>query len=453
MSPNHPRRTGTAPWSGCSRATSPAAGPSTSGAGAAKELPPRPFPQPRWDGGPLGGKTILLHAEQGLGDTLQFIRYAPLVKRRGGTVVVACQRPLIPLLQGCPGIDRLAAQGDPLPPFDVHAPLLSLPLLFGTDLESIPADVPYLRADPALIEHWRGRLADCPGFKVGVAWQGSDKHKRDPRVPSRWRVSSRWRVCRGCGWSACRRAPEASRRRALAGRFPVAELPGLDEGNGPFVDTAVVLSCLDLVVCCDTAVGHLAGALGVPCWLALAAAPDWRWLLGRGDSPWYPRHRLFRQDQPGDWDGVFRRIAEALRQRTAGVPPVVTVEVSPGELLDKITILEIKSQRIVDPAKRRNVAAELRAGSGAAAGAAGDGRAGRAGRGAAGGQRGAVADRGRHPPLRPGRRLRPALRRAGPLRLPHQRPPRRPEAARQRPAGLRVVEEKLYADYGDGTGA
>jgi hypothetical protein len=151
---------------------------------------------------------------------------------------------------------------------------------------------------------------------------------------------------------------------ALAGRFPVAELPGLDEAAGPFMDTAAVVTCLDLVVCCDTALGHLAGALGTPCWLALPFAPDWRWLLGRDDSPWYPRHRLFRQDRPGDWGGVFRRIADALRERVAGAtgfPQVVTVDVSPGELLDKITILEIKSRRIADPAKLRNVAAELKA--------------------------------------------------------------------------------------------
>jgi tetratricopeptide (TPR) repeat protein len=337
-----------------------------------RELPPRPFPQPRWDGGPLEGKTILLHAEQGLGDTVQFVRYAPLVKARGGRVIVVCQRPLLRLLESCPGIDRLLAQGDPLPAFDVQAPLLSLPLLFGTDLSSIPAKVPYLHPDPALVERWRGPLAARPGFKVGIAWQGSGRHRRD-RVRSipleHFEVLAR---VGGVRLVSLQKGPGSEQRRALAGLFPVAELPGLDERAGPFLETAAVLPSLDLVVCCDSAVGHLAGALGVPCWLALPFAPDWRWLLGREDSPWYPRHRLFRQDRPGDWDGVFRRLADALRERAGETtpaappaPPALLVEVSAGELLDKITILEIKSERIRDPAKLGNVRAELAALEGA----------------------------------------------------------------------------------------
>jgi FkbM family methyltransferase len=282
-----------------------------------RTFPGKNFPQPRWDGGPLGGKTILLHAEQGLGDVLQFVRYAPLVKRRGGTVVVQVQPPLLRLLTGAPGIDVLLPEKGPLPPFDVHAPLLSLPLLFGTDLKSIPADVPYLRADPALVEQWRARLADHPGFRVGVAWKGSDKHKRDHARSVPLAAFEALARVEGVRLVSLQKGAGSEQLRELAGRFPVAELPGLDE-NGPFVDTAAVLTCLDLVVCCDTALGHLAGALGVPCWLALMAVPDWRWLLGRDDSPWYPRHRLFRQDKTGDWQGVFRRIADALSARAAG---------------------------------------------------------------------------------------------------------------------------------------
>jgi tetratricopeptide (TPR) repeat protein len=325
------------------------------------ELAQRPFPQPRWDGGPLEGRTILLHAEQGLGDTIQFARYAPLVKARGGTVVLACQRPLRPLLRGCSGVDHFVAQGDPLPAFDVHAPLMSLPLLFGTDLGSIPACVPYLHADPTLVETWRPRLAALGGLTVGIAWKGSDKNRTDHLRSIPLEAFEALAAVPGVRLVSLQKGPAGEQLGAVAGRFPVAELPGLDEG-GAFLDTAAVLRSLDLVVCCDSAVGHLAGALAAPCWLALACAADWRWLLGRADSPWYPRHRLFRQARPGDWAALFDRIADALRPLAAAggrAVTAVTVEVAPGELLDKITILQIKRQRISDPAKLRNVAVEL----------------------------------------------------------------------------------------------
>jgi tetratricopeptide (TPR) repeat protein len=280
-----------------------------------KALPRRPFPQPKWDGGPLGGKTILLHAEQGLGDTFQFVRYVPMVKRRGGKVILACQDPLMRILADCPGVDRLVPQGAPLPQFDCHAPLLSLPAIFGTGLDSVPAEVPYLRADPALVEHWRGRLAAFAGFKVGIAWRGSGSNRSDPRRSFPLEAFEPLARVPGVRLISLQKGKGAEQLPALAGRFPVAELPGLDEARGPFMDSAAVLLCLDLVVCCDTALGHLAGALGVPCWLAMMCVPDWRWLLGRDDSPWYSHHRLFRQEQPGDWDDVFRRIAAALAVR------------------------------------------------------------------------------------------------------------------------------------------
>jgi hypothetical protein len=280
-----------------------------------RSLPRRPFPQPKWDGGPLGGKTILLHAEQGLGDTFQFVRYAPLVKGRGGKVFLACQAPLLRILADCPGVDQLVAQGTPLPPFDCHAPLLSLPALFGTELNSVPAEVPYLRADPALVEHWRGRLAAFDGFKVGIAWRGSGSNRSDPKRSFPLEAFEALARVPGVRLISLQKGKGTEQLPALAGRFPVSELPGLDEGRGPFVDTAAVLRCLDLVVCCDTGLGHLAGALGVPCWLALMYVPDWRWLLERADSPWYPHHRLFRQERSGDWDDLFHRMAAALAVR------------------------------------------------------------------------------------------------------------------------------------------
>ena len=267
--------------------------------------------QPRWDGGDLAGRTILLHPEQGLGDTLQFVRYLPLVKARGGRVVFECPRPLLRLLAGVAGADQVVPQGGPLPPFDVHLSLISLPAVLGPRFDAIPAQVPYLRADPVLVKRWRAALASRDGFKVGIAWQGSSQYRKDhtrsiplvrfaalARVPGVRLIS----LQKGHGSEQVARVD-----------FRVADLGAdLDGTAGPFMDTAAVMSCLDLVVTSDTAIPHLAGALGVPTWVALPTVPDWRWLLGRDDSPWYPTLRLFRQERPGDWASVFERIASAL---------------------------------------------------------------------------------------------------------------------------------------------
>jgi hypothetical protein len=265
-----------------------------------------------WDGSPLAGRTILLYAEQGMGDTLQFIRYASLVKRRGGTVIVESQPPLVKFLSACPGIDRVVAYGDELPPFDVHAALMSLPAIFGTRLESIPNEVPYLLVDTELRQKWRDELASQPGFKVGITWQGRQE----------------------TNWVAYRSIP-------LQKFAPLAQIPGvklfslqkgagveqlltrtfevtdfgnrLDEQTGPFLDSAALMRNLDLVVTADTATAHLAGALGVPVWVALPVVPDWRWMLDRTDSPWYPTMRLFRQTRLGDWESVFAQMADELK--------------------------------------------------------------------------------------------------------------------------------------------
>jgi tetratricopeptide (TPR) repeat protein len=274
-----------------------------------------PCPLPRWDGSPLGGRTILLRAEQGLGDTLQFVRYAALLKRQGATVVLECQKPLLRLLAGCPGIDRLLARGDPLPEgLDVQAPLLSLPGLLGTTLATVPAQVPYLDADPRLVEHWGQRLRTVCGIKVGIAWQGS-KLYLDDRIRSiplaEFAPLAR---LEGVRLVSLQKGPGAEQLRRVAGQFSVMDLGGRLDAAGAFTDTAAVLRHLDLVVTCDSAVGHLAGALAVPVWLALPYVPDWRWLLHREDSPWYPTARLFRQGRPGDWHGVFQRLAAEVRR-------------------------------------------------------------------------------------------------------------------------------------------
>jgi tetratricopeptide (TPR) repeat protein len=321
-----------------------------------------PFPTPPWDGAPLEGRTILVHAEQGLGDTLHFVRYLPLVRRRGGRVILLSQPPLLRLLSRLPGIDRLMAWGEPLPEYDVHVPLLSLPGLFGTTLDSVPAEVPYLDAEPALVESWRDRLGAYPGFKVGIAWQGNPQFPFDRiRSVPLAEFAPLARVP-GVHLFCLQKGVGRDQLPALKGYFPVIDLGRqLDETTGPFLDTAAVMKNLDLVITSDTAAAHLAGALGVPVWVALNEVPDWRWLLEREDSPWYPTMRLFRQSRPAQWEEVFERITEALLQRVAAPADLrpITVEIAPGELIDKITILELKSERITEAAKRHHVGTEL----------------------------------------------------------------------------------------------
>lgn len=279
-------------------------------------IAPRNFPQPLWDGASFQGKVLLLHAEQGMGDTLQFIRYVPLVKERGGTVIAAVHKPLMTMLAGFPGIDQFFSLTDPLPHFDVHIPLLSLPGVFKTRLETIPAKVPYLFADAQLCERWRQRLGSLSGFKIGIAWQGNKKYVGDrfrslpltefaplARVPGISLVS----LQKGAGSEQLGNPPAGLSIWDLGSE--------LDETTGAFMDTAAVMKQLDLIITSDTSIAHLAGALGVPVWVALSATPDWRWLLDRDDCPWYPSMRLFRQKKLGDWPEVFERMARALEDK------------------------------------------------------------------------------------------------------------------------------------------
>jgi tetratricopeptide (TPR) repeat protein len=317
------------------------------------------YVQPRWDGSPLAGRTLLLHPEQGLGDTIQFVRYAPLARARGGKVVLACPKALRLLLSGCAGVDQLVVQGEDLPPFDTYAPLLSLPGLLGTTLATVPAEVPYLHADPELVQRWRRELEQLPGFKVGIVWQGNPDNRGDRYRSVPLRHFAALAAVPGVRLISLQKGPGTEQLAAVD--FPVTDLgPRLDESSGPFRDSAAVLQCLDLVVVIDTALAHLAGALAVPAWVALSASADWRWLLDREDSPWYPTVRLFRQRRFGEWEEVFARMAEALKRRLAEGPvgPLL-VEVSAGELLDKITILQIKKDRLKKPEQLRSVQAEL----------------------------------------------------------------------------------------------
>jgi Flp pilus assembly protein TadD len=280
------------------------------------EFTPLPYRQPRWDGGPLDGRTILLHAEQGFGDAIQFVRYARLVKERGGTVVLAAAERLHALLRNAPGVDRLVSLPltPPLPEFDVYCPLMSLPAIFGTTTRSVPAEIPYLHAELERVERWRKALEPHRGFRVGIAWQGSPTmlpHDLWRSMPLAC-FEPLARVAGVCLISL-QRGAGTDQLDKLAGRFPVVDLArDFDEAPGVLLDTAAAMMSLDLVITCCTSIGHLAGALGVPVWIALQAVPAWRWLFDREDTVWYPTVRLFRQIRFGSWEEPFRRMAGEL---------------------------------------------------------------------------------------------------------------------------------------------
>jgi hypothetical protein len=246
-----------------------------------------------------------------LGDTIQFVRYASLVRQKGGRVLLSCPGSLSGLFQGLVGVDGLYPDGRDLPGYDCQVPLLSLPGLLGTNLETIPAAVPYLHQDPARVAAWRQRLAGCAGLKVGVAWRGNPRHKNDRnRSMTAARFAAALSVP-GLMVVSLQKDGTAEEIEALRSQGPVLEAgPELKD----FSDTAAVMAALDLVVSVDTSVCHLAGALALPVWTLVPFSPDWRWLLGRDDSPWYPTLRLFRQPATGDWESVVAAVAAELRE-------------------------------------------------------------------------------------------------------------------------------------------
>ncbi len=278
-----------------------------------KEFDLKPFTkQPIWNGSSLAGKTILLGAEQGLGDTLQFIRYAPLVKQQADKVVVACHPSMLRLLSRCAGFDRLVSHLEFTGTFDEHAPLMSLPGLLKTTVATIPATVPYIFPDPDLVQKWRQSFSGEPqatAFKVGIAWQGNPTQADDRfrSIPLREFVPLE--NVMGIQWFSLQR--EFGREQLATAPIAITDLSARLED---FADTAAVLKNLDLFITSDSAIAHLAGALGVRVWLALQFSPDCRWFLDREDSPWYPTMRLFRQSKRGDWQGVFERIGAELVQ-------------------------------------------------------------------------------------------------------------------------------------------
>ena len=277
---------------------------------------PYRHPTPRWNGRSFQGRRLLVHDEQGLGDTLQFLRYLPMVKALGGTVIFETKSKLLALLKDAAGADEVVSRspdGKLDVDYDLYVPLLSLPAIFGTTWQTVPNQIPYLFADNALMRQWAEKLRPQPGFKIGICWQGNPAYAADRQrsVPLKFfeplaRVENLQLIS----------------LQKIHGLEQLAQMPSdiaildlgreLDENTGVFMDTAAVMQNLDLIITSDTAIPHLAGALGVPVWLLLPRPPDWRWGLKGDHCPWYPTMRLFRQLQKGNWDAVMHRIVKEL---------------------------------------------------------------------------------------------------------------------------------------------
>jgi tetratricopeptide (TPR) repeat protein len=276
-------------------------------------VPGLTWPQPRWYGEEsLAGKTILIWAEQGLGDTIQFCRYARLLETHDAKVVLSVQARLCALMKTLSPTIEVIAESDPPPKFDLHSPLMSLPLAFNTTPATTPAAIPYLSADPLRLKHWRERLVSH-GFKIGICWQGS-KLPIDVGRSYSLQLLQRISQIAGVRLVSLQKGPGSEQLLTLPIGMPVETLgPDFDEGPNAFIDTAAAMNNLDLVITSDTSIAHLAGALGRPTWVALKDVPEWRWLLEREDSPWYPQHRLFRQTRRGDWESVIDRMHAELQ--------------------------------------------------------------------------------------------------------------------------------------------
>ncbi len=273
-----------------------------------------------WDGSDLDGQVLLVHAEQGPGDSFQFARYLPLLADKAGRVIFSAQDPIVPLMAQSPAPPDIVGTSAPLPEFDVHAPLMSLPFLLGGGPPVLLADGPWLAAAPDRTARWRGAMAG-PEFKIGIAWQGNADYK-----------ANRYRSIALAEFTPVAAQPGV-RLYSLQQGFGAEQLDGVSwesavtragpdcDADGAFLDTAAIIKNLDLVITSDTSIAHLAGGLGVETWLALAHIPDWRWGLTGDATPWYPWMHLFRQQTPGDWGGVFAHISVELvsRMRKPGV--------------------------------------------------------------------------------------------------------------------------------------
>ncbi|MEO6436494.1 MAG: tetratricopeptide repeat protein [Tepidisphaeraceae bacterium] len=273
-------------------------------------LQTRTFPQRAWSGQDVEGLTLLLHTEQGLGDAIQFVRYASRLADRGANVLVEAPPELKSLMQSAAGVESVYARGEALPPFDLHATMLELPRVFGTTLATIPANVPYLAPDPQRAQAW-GQIvqSDPPGRRIGLVWSGNPRHSNDRNRSVLLRQLEPLAEQQDCSFYSLQKGVAAGQASDSTLKLKLIDhTPLLTD----FAETAALISHLDLVISVDTSVAHLAGAMGTPVWVLLPHVADWRWMTGRNDSPWYPTMRLLRQPTIGDWESVVQAVREML---------------------------------------------------------------------------------------------------------------------------------------------
>jgi tetratricopeptide (TPR) repeat protein len=274
------------------------------------DIPIRKLPHEYWDGSVRPGKTLLLYTEQGIGDAIQFIRYAGMARARVGRIILQCHTSLVRLLSDVDGVDQVLSDGEPVLKCDLCLPLLSLPRVLGATLEDIPNKIPYLKADDRLTEQWRSKM-DPLRYKIGVAWAGNPKHLDDHNRSCNLTAFAHLMKLPGViFYSLQKENPDMRSMNVPEGISLIDKTNELTD----FADTAALIVNLDLIITVDTSVAHLAGALGRPVWTLLPFAPDWRWMLNRNNTPWYPTMRLFRQKNFGDWDSVFVNVEKALRK-------------------------------------------------------------------------------------------------------------------------------------------
>jgi len=272
----------------------------------------RKVQKPRWDGRPLAGKTLLIYDEQGYGDTFQFLRMVPWAKEKSGARLVL---QITPEQEGfacrMDGIDEIVLRGQLPPPFDMYCEMMSLPMVLGLQLSDLPGTIPYLAVHKGRLQKWRRRLKKLPRPIIALVWAGRPEHGNDARRSTSLATLAPLAGVPGCTFISIQKGPKAAEAKSPP---PGLNLIDLDNEIADFDDTAAILSVADLLISVDSSPVHLAGGLNRPAWVMLPFVSEWRWLIGRNDSPWYPSLRLFRQDKPDDWDGVVRRMAAALRE-------------------------------------------------------------------------------------------------------------------------------------------